>query len=283
MIVVSSRAKARAEVARLHAGGQSLALVPTMGALHEGHLSLVERATELAERVMVSVFVNPLQFGPGEDLEQYPRDLERDVGRVAERGADLVFAPSTTEMYPDGELPVTVTPGPMGDLLCGRYRPGHFQGVLTVVAQLFDLLTPDVAVFGQKDFQQAVLIRRMAHDLDMGVCIEVAPIIREEDGLAMSSRNAYLSPEERSEAVGIYLGLQRASQLFTRGESRAEALISEVRDAVDARTLLHEQYVEIVDPERLEPVDPVVPGSVIMVAAHCGSTRLIDNLILEAS
>jgi len=254
-----------------------------MGALHEGHLSLVERATELADRVMVSVFVNPLQFGLGEDLEQYPRDLEGDVAQVEERGADLVFAPSTTEMYPDGELPVTVTPGPMGDLLCGRYRPGHFQGVLTVVARLFDLLSPDVAVFGQKDFQQAVLIRRMASDLDMPVCIEIAPIIREEDGLAMSSRNAYLSPGERSEAAGIYLGLQRASQLFTQGESRAEALISEVRDTVDARTLLHAQYVEIVDPERLEPVDPVVPGSVIMAAAHCGSTRLIDNLILEAS
>ena len=283
MIVVSSRAEVRAEVARLHAGGQSLALVPTMGALHEGHLSLVERASELSDRVMVSVFVNPLQFGPGEDLERYPRDLEGDVAQVAERGADLVFAPSTTEMYPDGELPVTVAPGPMGDLLCGRYRPGHFQGVLTVVARLFDLLSPDVAVFGQKDFQQAVLIRRMASDLEMPVCIEIAPIIREADGLAMSSRNAYLSPDERSEAAGIYLGLQRASQLFAQGESRAEALISEVRDIVDARTLLHAQYVEIVDPERLEPLDPVVPGAVIMVAAHCGSTRLIDNLILKAS
>lgn len=283
MIVVSSRAEVRAEVARLHAGGKSLALVPTMGGLHEGHLSLVERASELADRVMVSVFVNPLQFGPGEDLEQYPRDLEGDVALVAEHGADLVFAPSTSEMYPHGEPPVTVTPGPMGDLLCGRYRPGHFQGVLTVVARLFGLVTPDTAVFGQKDFQQAVLIRRMARDLEMPVCIEVGPIVREEDGLAMSSRNAYLSPGERVEAVGIYLGLQRAGQLFTQGESRAEALISEVRDIVEARTLLHVQYVEIVDPERLEPVDPVVPNSVVMVAAHCGSTRLIDNLILEAS
>ena len=283
MIVVSSRTEARAEVARLHAGRKSLALVPTMGGFHEGHLSLVERASELADRVMVSVFVNPLQFGPGEDLEQYPRDLEGDVSLVAEHGADLVFAPSISEMYPDGEAPVTVAPGPMGDLLCGRYRPGHFQGVLTVVARLFDLLTPDSAVFGQKDFQQAVLIRRMVRDLEVPVCIEVAPIVREEDGLAMSSRNAYLSPGERAEAVGIYLGLQRAGQLFTQGESRAEALISEVRDIVDARTLLHAQYVEIVNPEMLEPVDPVVPNSVIMVAAHCGSTRLIDNLILEAS
>ena len=283
MIVVSSQAEVRAEVARLHADGKSLALVPTMGGLHEGHLSLVERASELADRVMVSIFVNPLQFGPGEDLEQYPRDLEGDVALVAEHGADLVFAPSSSEMYPDGEPPVTVTPGPMGDLLCGRYRPGHFQGVLTVVARLFDLLTPDSAVLGQKDFQQAVLIRMMARDLEMGVCIEVAPIVREEDGLAMSSRNAYLSPGERAEAVGINLGLQRAGQLFTQGESRAEALISEVRDIVESRTLLQVQYVEIVDPERLEPVDPVAPDSVVMVAAHCGSTRLIDNLILEAS
>lgn len=283
MIVVSSRTEVRAEVGRLRAGGKSLALVPTMGALHEGHLSLVERASELADRVMVSVFVNPLQFGPGEDLEQYPGDLEGDVALVAEHGADLVFAPSTSEMYPEGEPLVTVTPGPMGNLLCGRYRPEHFQGVLTVVARLFGLLTPDTAVFGQKDFQQAVLIRRMARDLEMGVCIEVGPIVREEDGLAVSSRNAYLSPGERAEAVGIYLGLQRAGQLFTQGESRAEALISEVRDIVEARTLLHAQYVEIVDPERLEPVDPVVPNSVVMVAAHCGSTRLIDNLILEAS
>jgi len=283
MIVVSSRVEVRAEVARLRAGGKSLALVPTMGALHEGHLSLVERASELADRVMVSVFVNPLQFGPGEDLEQYTRDLEGDVALIAEHGVDLAFAPSTSEMYPDDEPLVAVTPGPMGDLLCGRYRPGHFQGVLTVVARLLGLLTPDVAVFGQKDLQQAVLIRRMARDLEMPVCIDVSPIVREEDGLAMSSRNARLSPGERSEAVGIYLGLQLAGQLFTQGESRAEALISEVRDTMEARTLLRAQYVEIVNPERLEPVDPVVPGSVIMVAAHCGSTRLIDNLILEAS
>jgi pantoate--beta-alanine ligase len=283
MIVVSSRAEVRAEVARSRAGGESLALVPTMGALHEGHLALVDRAVALADRVMVSVFVNPLQFGPEEDLEQYPRDLERDVELLAERGAHLVFAPSTSEMYPDGEPRVTVSPGPMGDRLCGHYRPGHFEGVLTVVARLFGLLTPDVAVFGQKDFQQAVLIRRMVHDLEMPVRIEVAPIVREEGGLAMSSRNAYLSPEERSDAVGLYAGLCRAGRLFSGGERGAGALISAVRDAVDARTLLHAQYVEIVDPARLEPVDPVEPGSAIVIAAHCGSTRLIDNLILEVS
>jgi pantoate--beta-alanine ligase len=171
----------------------------------------------------------------------------------------------------------------MGDVLCGRYRPGHFQGVLTVVARLCGLLGPDMAVFGQKDFQQATLIRRMVRDLEMPVRIEVCPIVREQDGLAMSSRNAYLSADERSDAVGIHQGLERAGDLFARGERSAATLLGEVRATLESRTLLHAQYVEIVDPEWLEPVDPVTPGSVVMVAAYCGETRLIDNLILESS
>ncbi|NIP78485.1 MAG: pantoate--beta-alanine ligase, partial [Gemmatimonadetes bacterium] len=181
-----------------------------MGALHEGHLALVDRARELTGFVVVSVFVNPTQFGPGEDFDAYPRDLERDAEHAAARGVDLLYAPPTSEVYPDGELGVKVVPGPLADRLCGLSRPGHFEGVLTVVAKLFGMVQPDVAVFGQKDYQQAVLIRRMVRDLDMPVRIEVAPIVREADGLALSSRNAYLSPSERERARSLSRGLLAA-------------------------------------------------------------------------
>jgi pantoate--beta-alanine ligase len=189
-----------------------------MGYLHEGHLSLVDVAREQADRVAVSIFVNPLQFGPSEDLESYPRDEDRDLAALEARGADLVFVPSVDEMYPGGGAGVTVSPGPLEDRLCGAFRPGHFAGVLTVVAKLFGLFRPDVAVFGRKDFQQAVLIRHMVDDLDMGVQVVTAPIVREPDGLAMSSRNAYLSDRERSEAVGLHAALTAATALYARGK-----------------------------------------------------------------
>jgi len=276
-MVVRTKAEVRRAVAAMRP--QRIALVPTMGYLHEGHLSLVDRARELADRVVLSIFVNPLQFGPQEDLDRYPRDLERDVELATGRGVDLIFAPDVREMYPGGEPIVRVVPGRLAETLCGAYRPGHFEGVLTVVAKLFGIVRPDVAVFGQKDFQQAVLIRRMVADLDLGIEIDVAPIVREPDGLAMSSRNVYLSPEERESALGLYRGLTRAAEAFAGGERDAERLRRLVHDEL-ARPGVRVQYVEVVDPETLQPTQPASPGNVLAVAAFVGQTRLIDNVIL---
>ncbi|HEY8376660.1 MAG TPA: pantoate--beta-alanine ligase [Nannocystis sp.] len=276
-MVVRTKAEVRRAVAGMRP--QRIALVPTMGYLHEGHLSLVDRARELADRVVLSIFVNPLQFGPQEDLDRYPRDLERDVELATGRGVDLIFAPDVREMYPGGEPIVRVVPGKLAETLCGAYRPGHFEGVLTVVAKLFGIVRPDVAVFGQKDFQQAVLIRRMVADLDLGIEIDVAPIVREPDGLAMSSRNVYLSPEEHESALGLYRGLTHAAEAFAGGERDAERLRRLVHEEL-ARPGVRVQYVEVVDPETLQPTQPASPGNVLAVAAFVGQTRLIDNVIL---
>ncbi len=276
-MVVRTKAEVRRAVSDMRP--QRIALVPTMGYLHEGHLSLVDRARERADRVVLSIFVNPLQFGPREDLARYPRDLERDVELATNRGVDLVFAPDVDEMYPGGEPVVRVVPGRLADTLCGEFRPGHFEGVLTVVAKLFGIVRPDVAVFGQKDFQQAVLIRRMVEDLDFGVEIDVAPIVREPDGLAMSSRNVYLSPDERGRALGLSRGLERAAEAFGAGEHDPDRLCGLVREEIDGPGV-HIQYVEVVDPDTLEPARLARPGHVIAVAAYVGETRLIDNVIL---
>lgn len=264
----------------LHARGRRLGLVPTMGALHEGHLSLVDRARARADEVMVSIFVNPLQFAPGEDLERYPRDLDGDVALLAPHGADVVFAPAPEAMWPSGPPRVSVDPGPAGDRLCGAYRPGHFRGVLTVVAKLFALVEPDVAVFGRKDFQQSVLIRRMNADLGFGVEVDVAPIVREPDGLALSSRNRYLSEDERSDALGLSAGLATARDGFAGGVRSTSALLGRYLAEVATRRRLRPQYQEIVDPDTLEPLDVARPGAVLAVAAYCGETRLIDNTVL---
>ncbi|MFH1766393.1 MAG: pantoate--beta-alanine ligase [Gemmatimonadota bacterium] len=261
--------------------GARLGLVPTMGYLHEGHLSLVDLARERSDFLAVSIFVNPLQFGPGEDLDRYPRDLDRDLALLRDRGADLVFFPSVDEMYPDGEPQVVVDPGPMSERLCGEYRPGHFRGVLTAVARLFGLFRPQVAVFGQKDYQQAVLIRRMVRDLEMGIEISLGPIVREEDGLALSSRNVFLSEEQWADALGLRQSLtavQKAFQMGIRsGKELRRVLVGELADHPN----LHLQYGEIVHPESLESLEAVGPGAVVAVAALCGRTRLIDNHILE--
>lgn len=252
-----------------------------MGFLHEGHLSLVGKANEQADRVVVSIFVNPLQFGPGEDLDRYPRDLERDAELLRERGADLIFCPPTEEMYPEGDPEVTVDPGPMGQVLCGAYRPGHFRGVLTVVARLFGLVRPDLAVFGQKDYQQAVLVRRMTRDLELGVEILLGPVVREPDGLAMSSRNVFLSPEQRGQATGLHEALMEVQRDFSGGVRSGAELRRNLTRTLEGYPLLKLQYAEIVDADSLVPVDTVRPGAVVAVAAFCGSTRLIDNHILE--
>jgi len=275
--VARTRAELAAALARVREEGRTVGLVPTMGFLHEGHLSLVDRAADLSDQVVVSVFVNPLQVGPSEDLSAYPRDEARDLALLRGRGVSLVFAPSAGEMYPGGDPVVTVSPGALERRLCGAFRPGHFRGVLTVVAKLFGLVRPEVAVFGRKDFQQAVLIRRMAEDLELGVRVETGPIVREPDGLAMSSRNVYLSPEERSQALGLHDGLLAAARLWEAGDTRCHRLVDEVRRAVAARPLLALQYAEAVDPLTLEGRDEALPGTVLAVAAFCGTTRLIDN------
>lgn len=282
MELLTTKAAVRAAVAAARGAGERVGLVPTMGYLHEGHLRLVERARERAEVVAVSIFVNPLQFGPGEDLDRYPRDLERDLRLAEERGANLVFAPTAAEMYPHGEPRVTVAADPaLEGRLCGASRPGHFRGVLTVVAKLFGIFTPDVAVFGQKDFQQAVLVRRMVEELDMGVEVDVAPVVREPDGVAMSSRNVYLSHEERARARALSRALAECRALFAAGETGAGRLRAVLRSTL-AVPGVEVEYAEVVDPATLAPVERASAGSVCAVAARVGTTRLIDNAILES-
>jgi pantoate--beta-alanine ligase len=257
-----------------------VALVPTMGYLHQGHLSLVELARGEGAWTAMSIFVNPLQFGQEEDLDRYPRDLERDLEMARAAGVELVFAPPVAEMYPLGEPRVAVVPGPMADRLCGAARPGHFRGVLTVVAKLLGIFTPELAVFGQKDYQQAALIRAMVEDLDLPVRILVGPTVREPDGLAMSSRNAYLSAGERERALRLFGALTAARSLFATGERHPERLRREMRSFLRLEGI-DVEYAEVVDPATLRPAESVRPGSVCAVAARIGSTRLIDNLILD--
>ena len=281
MRVAATADEVRHAVRDARASGGTVALVPTMGALHEGHLSLVDRARQAADRVAMSIFVNPLQFGPTEDLARYPRNLERDLEMARGRGVDLVFAPAVEEMYPGGEPQVSVVPaGTLAERLEGAGRPGHFRGVLTVVAKLFGIFTPDVAVFGQKDFQQAALIRRMALDLNLGTRVEVAPIVREPDGLAMSSRNVYLSPEERERALALSRGLEHGRALFAAGERDADALRAALWKALSVPGVQPE-YAEAADPLTLEPAEVAREGTVLLVAARVGRTRLIDNAVLS--
>jgi len=263
-------------------GGFSLSLVPTMGGLHEGHLCLLDLARSHADIAAASIFVNPLQFGPGEDLEHYPRQAENDVLLLQRRGAGVVFVPGDAEIYPDGIPHVQIDPGPLAARLCGAHRPGHFRGVLTVVAKLFGIVQPDVAVFGRKDLQQAVLIRRMVHDLNLPVEIVTGPLVREADGLAMSSRNAYLSSDTRSRAPVIFRALSEADRCFREGKGAAGALLDAAREVLSGTPAFDLQYLELVDPDSLSPLDRAVEGSVVAVAGILDGTRLIDNLVLGA-
>lgn len=271
----------RAAVADARAAGSRIGLVPTMGYLHEGHLALCDAARVECDVVIMSVFVNPLQFGPGEDLARYPRDLERDAGLAAGRGVDLLFTPPVDEMYPHGPGAIRVTAPTLSDRLCGTYRPGHFDGVLTVVAKLFGIVAPDVAVFGQKDLQQAVLIRRMVQELDMPVQVQVAPIVREADGLAMSSRNVYLSPEQRRSALALHRALLAAQAAFSDGATDPGELVAAAQEILDAESGVSPQYVEVVDTATLETPERVRAGDAVALAAFAGATRLIDNHVLE--
>ena len=260
-------------------GGKRVGFVATMGALHAGHLSLVRMARAQCSWVVVSIFVNPLQFGPNEDLARYPRPFEQDKKLLQTESVDILFAPSVEEMYPAGEK-TTVEVGGMSERLCGRSRPGHFRGVTTVVAKLFNIIQPDVAYFGQKDAAQVAIVRRMARDLDFPVQIAVGPIVRESDGLAMSSRNAYLDPQQRKAASVLHRVLMRVQHLADRGERDASKLIEAARAVVGEEPLARLDYVEAVDPESLEPVGDVRQGALVAIAAYFGSTRLIDNIVL---
>lgn len=278
MRLATTRAEVRDWSAAVRAAGGRVGFVPTMGFLHRGHTSLVEIARGNATHTVLSIFVNPLQFGVGEDFDRYPRDLERDLRIAREAGVDLVFAPSTAEMYPDGEPWVAVVPERGADRLCGRSRPGHFRGVLTVVAKLFGIVSPDVAVFGRKDFQQLVLIRRMVDDLQMPIDILGGPIVREPDGLALSSRNRYLSDDERLKALGLVGALRECVRLFEAGARSAETYLAALHKSEEVGVSL--DYAEVVDPLTLEPVSVVTDGTVCAIAAWVGATRLIDNIVL---
>jgi pantoate--beta-alanine ligase len=279
----------RAASRAVRSAGRRLGFVPTMGALHAGHLSLVRAARASSEVVAASIFVNPTQFGPNEDLAKYPRSFERDRELLEREGVELLFAPPVEEMYPaaaDGSVhsaPMTwVTVEGLSDRLDGRSRPGHFRGVTTVVAKLFHVVEPDAAYFGQKDAAQVAVIRRMVRDLNLQVEIVVCPIVREADGLAMSSRNAYLDPEQRRQALVLYRSLMRVRGLAGTGERDAARLAAAGREKIAEEGSVRLDYFEIVDPDTLDPVEDVSGGALVAVAAFVGSTRLIDNVLLPA-
>ncbi len=280
-LIVRSVRALRARVEAVRATGTRVALVPTMGALHEGHLSLVRLAREHAAWVIVSVFVNPTQFGPGEDFERYPRELDADVAALAGAGADCVFAPEVGEMYPAGDA-TRVRVERLTRGLCGRARPGHFEGVTTVVARLLNAARPHVAVFGQKDFQQLVAIRRMVRDLLFDIEVIGAPTVREPDGLAMSSRNAYLGVEARKQAPALYAALLDALKRVRAGNTCAADLVATARRRISKEPLAEIDYIELRDAETLEPVERVERPAVLALAVRFEGARLIDNLVLEA-
>ena len=261
------------------AAGRRIALVPTMGFLHEGHLRLVDEGRRRADRVIMSIFVNPLQFGPSEDLDRYPRDLPRDRALAEARGTDALFVPTVAVMYPPGSE-IRVVPGATANRWEGAARPGHFEGVLTVVAKLFHLVEPDVACFGRKDIQQATLVRQMVRDLDWRLEIAVVPTVREPDGLALSSRNAYLDPDHRRQAVVLSAALRAAHDAFRAGERTAAVLLGAMRQVLATQAAVKVEYVAVAEPATLAPVETVDAETVVALAARVGRTRLIDNIIL---
>lgn len=269
----------RASVAEARREDLRVGFVPTMGALHRGHLSLVERARREADVVVMSIFVNPLQFGPGEDFNRYPRPIEADAQSAADAGVDILFTPSPDEMYRDGRVTM-VSAGDRGRLWEGEIRPGHFDGVLTVVVKLFNIVQPDVAVFGRKDLQQAALIKAMVRDLDFPLAVAVAPIVREDDGLALSSRNSYLSADDRAHALALIRSLRAASAAFDGGERDARRLEEVGRKIFETVPAAKLEYFAVVNADSLAQAAQAAGGSAVIVAARFGATRLIDNIIL---
>ncbi len=279
MQVIETVAKLRQQIMADRAAGKRIGLVPTMGYLHAGHLSLVHAARRECDVVVMSIFVNPKQFGPQEDFATYPRDMERDLALAQEAGVDVIFAPPVEEVYPEGFHSEVIVHG-LTASLCGASRPGHFDGVTTVVAKLFNMVAPDRAYFGQKDYQQVTVIQKMVADLNMPLTVVACPIVREDDGLAMSSRNAYLSAEERRAALVLSQALQVAAERVAAGERHGPRLAAAVRECIAAEPLARIDYVAVCDPHTLQAVEMCTGTIVVALAVFIGATRLIDNALL---
>lgn len=281
MKIATTIAEVRAQVAAWKKEGLTVGLVPTMGYLHEGHASLVDEAVRQCDRVVASVFVNPTQFGPNEDLEDYPRDFDRDKALLEAHGCHLVFHPSVEEMYPEGAATYVEILSDMPKQLCGKTRPVHFRGVCTVVSKLFNIVTPDKAFFGQKDAQQLAILRRMVRDLSYGIQLVGCPIVREADGLAKSSRNTYLNPQERQAALVLSQAVKLGQELVAQGERDAAKLVAAMSAHIAAQPLARIDYVEAVDGVTMETVETLQGTVLVAMAVYIGKTRLIDNFIVE--
>lgn len=283
MKIATTIAEVRAQVAAWKKEGLTVGLVPTMGYLHEGHASLVDKAVSLCDRVVVSDFVNPTQFGPGEDLEAYPRDFDRDCALLEEHGCAMVFHPAVEEMYVPHAATFVEIQSDMPKQLCGKTRPTHFKGVCTVVSKLFNIVTPDKAFFGQKDAQQLAIIRRMVRELSYGIEIVGCPIVREADGLAKSSRNTYLDPEQRKAALVLSQAVFLGQKLVQEGERDARKIVAAMEGHIKAEPLARIDYVSAVDGVTMEPVDRIQGSVLVAMAVYIGKTRLIDNFVVEES
>jgi pantoate--beta-alanine ligase len=282
MKIVKTIESVRRLVKAARRAGRKIGFVPTMGALHIGHISLIEAAKKKCDFVVVSIFVNPTQFGPGEDFAKYPRLLKADLKMCRKAGVDVVFTPTLDEMYPSENL-TWVNVEKLSEPLCGKFRPGHFRGVATVCAKLFNIVLPDVAYFGQKDAQQAIIIKRMVADLNMPLKIVVCPTVREENGLAMSSRNQYLTPQQRKDAVYIYKSLRKCRRMIKQGGRDTKKIIAEMRKVLKQIPSAKIQYVSIVNAETLQNIDRVAGKVLAAVAVKIGSTRLIDNILIDVA
>lgn len=280
MKIITSPKEMQAYVKRARADGKTVGLVPTMGAFHEGHLSLMRRARAENDIVVTSIFVNPTQFGPKEDYNAYPRDLENDSKMAEKIGVDVIFAPSVKDMYPQGYA-TFVNVERITEKMCGASRPGHFRGVATVVTKLFNIIPAHKAYFGQKDAQQCVVIKRMSEDLNFDIDIVILPTVRENDGLAMSSRNKYLSDEERRSALVLFKSLSMAKELIRSGELNSEKIRQKMLDIINAEPLARVDYISIVDAETLEDLNEIKDNTLIALAVFIGKTRLIDNIIID--
>jgi pantoate--beta-alanine ligase len=277
--IVETLAGIRGYVAACRKRGMKVAFVPTMGAFHEGHLTLMRDARRNNDAVIVSIFVNPIQFSAGEDYDRYPRRLEQDTKMADSEGVDVIFAPSVAEMYPKG-FDTHVDQTDLPSKLCGAFRQGHFRGVMTIVTKLFNIVKPDIAYFGQKDYQQSLIIRRTATDLNLEVAIKVLPTVREEDGVAMSSRNAYLGPKQRKDATCLIQALRRAEDMVNNGESSASKVSVEMKRLIRKVKGTRVEYIAIVNSETLEPVKEIKGKTLIALAVRIGKARLIDNVIV---
>ncbi|TET25199.1 MAG: pantoate--beta-alanine ligase [Candidatus Aminicenantes bacterium] len=280
MKIITKITELKAEIKALKSNGKIIGLVPTMGCLHEGHLSLVRSSVKKADCTVVSIFVNPKQFSPNEDFREYHRDLKHDSEILKREGVDYLFIPEASAMYPEG-FKTYIEVHDLHDKLCGRSRPGHFRGVCTVVLKLFNIVDPDVSFFGQKDTQQAIVLKRMVKDLDLDVNIEILPIIREKDGLALSSRNTYLDPEQRKAALCLSKSLREADEMFKNGERKSARIIRSMEEIIKSEALAKIDYVRIVDLNNLDPLARIEKEALIAVAVFIGKNRLIDNTVIN--